>query len=388
MDNEILRAIARERGLQTPPGSRPRRALRCASPSPASAGSPAPPVRRSTTGRWSSPVLAGGVGDGARRRGARGRDPRRHRRAPLRRRGPPQGASPALPRARDPGRKNRVLRLRRASGLPLRSAPPSATGPASTTARSSRPHRTCAGAPTPRWPGRKATAGGGSSPSPTTTATRPGRMSPESATASLPSSPFTTPSSTASEVSRRTPPGGSSSATTGEANIAPSTSRDRFPGSASSTTPPSSASPRATASPSASCGRSRSSAWGPGSSRTSTTSDKVSPRSSTPTTTCGSSSGSDTTRGVPRGNGRAGGLIVMETVQLNRVRASRRPVRQGPALPSVRPFDALAIPPDPSPGGESHLPKQAVRTWSSRERAVSRTSQARELPSVWPATCA
>ena len=66
-------------------------------------------------------------------------------------------------------------------------------------------------------------------------------------------------------------------ATTGAANIGPTTSRARSTGWASRTMLPSSASPRATAWPNASCGPSRSSASGLGSSRTRTTSAKESP---------------------------------------------------------------------------------------------------------------
>ncbi len=69
---------------------------------------------------------------------------------------------------------------------------PSGGVPGSTTDESSPKPPTCDGAPTPPSPGPGRTAGSGSSCWSTTTPTRPGRMWPRWATASLPSSPSMT----------------------------------------------------------------------------------------------------------------------------------------------------------------------------------------------------
>jgi Beta-lactamase len=81
-----------------------------------------------------------------------------------------------------------------------RSASAAAANPAPTTARSSPRRPTCAGAPTPPWPGLGSTAGCGCLPWWTTPPPRRGRTWPRSATGSPPCSRCMTRSSTAGGV--------------------------------------------------------------------------------------------------------------------------------------------------------------------------------------------
>jgi hypothetical protein len=91
----------------------------------------------------------------------------------------------------------RVLRLLRAHGLLAPHGSVAGARHGSMTAGSSLTVPTCAGAPTPPWPGPGSTAGCGCLCAWTTSPPRPGPMWPRSATASPPSSRSTTWSSTA-----------------------------------------------------------------------------------------------------------------------------------------------------------------------------------------------
>jgi hypothetical protein len=125
----------------------------------------------------------------------------------------------------------RVLRLLRREGL---LAPQRVRG-----RRRPRPHDgtiipqapTCAGAPTPPWPGLAWTGGCGSSRVWITTPPRRGRTWPRSGIGSLPCSRSTTPSSTAGAGSTRTWPVGCRYATTGAAvSLGPLPRLDRLAG--------------------------------------------------------------------------------------------------------------------------------------------------------------